>query len=189
MMIIMRFPKDHKSKVRQRIVSAAAKTLRRGGLEGPSVPDLMRKAGLTHGGFYGYFRSRDELVAAAVRSAAAETAEALFRASADLTTVLSAYLSEEHIRDPKSGCVVAALGSDGWRKGKKVRSAFAEAAAGLARLVDQKLEADPTVDPISDRALAMTSQMIGAVVLGRLVADPALASRILRAGRQAALAI
>jgi TetR/AcrR family transcriptional regulator, transcriptional repressor for nem operon len=189
MMTIMRFPREHKAQVRERIVGAAAEKLRRDGLEGPSVPDLMKEAGLTHGGFYGYFRSRDELVAEAVRHAATETAEGLFRTSPDLTAVMNSYLSEEHIRHPNSGCVVAALGSDGWRKGKKVRAAFAEVAEGLARLVDEKLEAGAKGNAISDRALAVTAQMIGAVVLGRLVADPKLARRIVSAGREAVLKI
>jgi TetR/AcrR family transcriptional repressor of nem operon len=187
MMTIMRFPREHKAQVRERIVRAAAGKLRGSGLDGPSVPDLMKEAGLTHGGFYGYFRSRDELVAEAVRHAATETAERLFRASPDLTAVLNAYLSDEHIRHPNSGCVVAALGADGWRKGKKVRATFAEVAEGLARLVDEKLEPDAKGSAISDRALAVTAQMIGTVVLGRLVADPKLARRIVRAGREAAL--
>jgi len=189
MMIIMRFPKEHKAQVRQRIVRAASKKLRGAGLDSPSVPDLMKDAGLTHGGFYGYFRSRDDLVAEAVRNAAAETAAGIFQASPDLTAVLRAYLSEEHLRHPSSGCVVAALGSDGWRKGKNVRLAFAEIAQGLARLVDEKLEPDAEGNAISNRALAVTAQMIGAVVLGRLVTDPKLTGRILSASREAALKI
>jgi TetR/AcrR family transcriptional repressor of nem operon len=189
MMIIMRFPRDHKARVRERIVRAAARKLRAAGLEGPSVPDLMREAGLTHGGFYGHFRGRDELIAEAVRSAATETAEGLFEASRDLTAVLNAYLSEEHLSHPNSGCVVAALGSDGWRKGKEVRAAFADVAEGLARLVDEKLGPVAQGDAISDRALAVTAQMVGAVVLGRLVNDTVLAARIVSAGREAALRI
>jgi TetR/AcrR family transcriptional regulator, transcriptional repressor for nem operon len=189
MMVIMRFPKEHKVQVRERIVRAAARRLRGSGLEGPSVPDLMKEAGLTHGGFYGYFRGRDELVAEAVRIAAAETAEGVFQASPDLSAVLDTYLSEEHLRRTNSGCVVAALGCDGWRKGRKVRAAFADVAKGLALLVDQKLGAVAPGDAISDRALAVTAQMVGAVVLGRLVDDPRLAQRIVSAGREAALKI
>jgi TetR/AcrR family transcriptional repressor of nem operon len=189
MMIIMRFPKEHKARVRERIVRAAARKLRGAGLEGASVPDLMQEAGLTHGGFYGYFRSRDELVAEAVRNAATETAEGLFKASPDLPAVLDAYLSEDHLRRPDSGCVVAALGSDGRRKGKRVRAAFADVAEGLARLVDEKLGSVAQGDAISDRALAVTAQMVGAVVLGRLVDDPVLAGRIVSAAREAALKI
>jgi TetR/AcrR family transcriptional repressor of nem operon len=189
MMSIMRFPKEHKPLVRERIVRAAARKLRGAGLEGPSVPDLMKEAGLTHGGFYGYFRGRDELVAEAVRKAGTETAEGVFKPSPDLTAVLDTYLSDEHLRRPNSGCVVAALGSDGWRKGKKVRAAFADVAEGLARLVDEKLVPVEQGDAISDRALAVTAQMVGAVVLGRLVDDPVLAARMLSAGREAALKI
>jgi hypothetical protein len=126
MMIIMRFPKEHKARVRERIVRAAARKLRGAGLD---------------------------------------------------------------LRRPNSGCVVAALGSDGWRKGKKVRAAFADVAEGLARLVDEKLGPVAQGDAISDRALAVTAQMVGAVVLGRLVDDPVLAERIMSAGREAALRI
>jgi len=189
MMSIMRFPKSHKAEVRERIVRAAAKRLRVDGLEGPSVPDLMNHAGLTHGGFYGYFHTREELVAEAVRTAASETAERVFVTSPDLAAVINTYLSEQHLLHPESGCVVAALGSDGWRKGKKVRTAFADVAVGLARLVDTKLGAGTNGNAISDRALAVTAQMIGAVVLGRLVADPKLAGRIVSAAQQAALKI
>jgi len=185
----MRFPKEHKLLVRKRIVRAAARKLRGAGLEGPSVPDLMKEAGLTHGGFYGYFRGRDELVADAVRTAGTETAEGVFKPSADLTAVLDTYLSEEHLHHPNSGCVVAALGSDGWRKGKKIRAAFADVAEGLARLVDEKMGPVAQGDAISDRALAVTAQMVGAVVLARLVDDPVLAARMLSAGREAALKI
>jgi TetR/AcrR family transcriptional regulator, transcriptional repressor for nem operon len=184
---IMRFPREHKAQVRERIVRAAARKLRAAGLDGPSVPDLMKEAGLTHGGFYGYFRSRDELVAEAVRHAATETAAGLFRASPDLAAVLNAYLSDEHIRQANSGCVVAALGYDGWRKGKKLRATFAEVAQGLAQLVQEKLEPGAKGSGISDRALAVTAQMIGAVVLARVVADPQLSRRIVRAAREAAL--
>jgi TetR/AcrR family transcriptional repressor of nem operon len=189
MMTIMRFPKEHKAQVRERIVRAASKKLRGAGLDRPSVPDLMKEAGLTHGGFYGYFRSRDELVAEAVRDAAAQTAAGIFQASPDLTAVLNAYLSEEHLRHASSGCVVAALGADGWRKGKKVQVAFAETAQGLARLVDEKLGPGTEGNAVSDRALAVTAQMVGAVVLGRLFTDPQLKARILSAGREAALKI
>jgi len=189
MMVIMRFPRNHKPQVRQRIVRAAAEKLRGEGLDAPSVPDLMKGAGLTHGGFYGYFRGRDELVAEAVRQAATETAQTLFGSCPDLAAVMSAYMSEEHLQHPNSGCVVAALGSDGWRKGEKVRAAFADVAQGLARLVDEKLEAGARGNAISDRALAVTAQMIGTVVLGRLVADRKLAGRIVNAGRKAALKI
>jgi predicted nucleotidyltransferase len=84
---------------------------------------------------------------------------------------------------------VAALGSDGWRNGKKVRAAFADVAEGLARLVDEKLGPVAQGDAISDRALAVTAQMVGAVVLGRLVDDSVLARRIVSAAHEAALKI
>lgn len=187
MMIIMRYGKQHKAEVRHRIVRAAAAKLRNQGLHGPSVPALMKGAGLTHGGFYAHFHGRDELVAEAVRTAAEETADRVFRAAPDLETVLGSYLSEEHMRNADTGCVVAALGPDGSRNGRRIRSVFAHVAEGLARLVDEKIRRREPDDAISDRALAVTAQMVGAIVLGRLIADPELASRTLRAARDAAL--
>lgn len=175
--------------VRERIVRTAGRKLRADGLDRPSVPDLMKEAGLTHGGFYGYFKGRDELIADAVRVAGAETAEVVFHAAPDLAAVLGAYLSVDHLRHPNSGCVIAALGSDGWRKGKKVRAAFADVAEGLAHLVDQKIGPTQQGEAISDRALAVTAQMVGAVILARLVGDGKLAERIARVSREAALSI
>ena len=78
MMVIMRYPDGHKEAVKERIVRAASRALRRHGLEGVSIPALMKQAGLTHGAFYTHFKNRDELVAEAVLSAAAETAAGAF---------------------------------------------------------------------------------------------------------------
>ena len=78
MMSIMRYPESHKAETRERIVRAAATALRKSGLAGVSIPALMKQAGLTHGGFYGYFRDRDELVADAIVSAASDTANGVF---------------------------------------------------------------------------------------------------------------
>jgi len=179
----MRYPDGHKEQVRAQIVRTAARALREHGLEGISIPALMKKAGLTHGGFYVHFKDRDDLVAAAVDHAADETgAQVLGPAVGDLQATLQRYLSMAHVEHPAEGCVVAALGADGARQGKKVRRSFARAAEGLIRLVGQKLEPRRKPEtPPSDRALALTAQMVGAVVLARLVEDPALAERILAA--------
>ena len=189
MMIVMRYAKGHKEQVRGQIIRAAAAKLRSEGLDGPSVPELMKEAGLTHGGFYGYFHGREELVAEAVLAAGQQTADGLFRARSDLASVIDAYLSEKHLRHPEAGCVVAALGSDGWRQDAQIRNAFADVAVGLARLVTEKVEKSDNPETMSDRALAVTAQMVGALVLARLARDRKLQQRILRASRAAALNI
>ncbi|MEZ4409293.1 MAG: helix-turn-helix domain-containing protein [Polyangiales bacterium] len=178
----MRYPKEHKAEVRARIVEAAARALRRGGLDGVSVPALMRGAGLTHGGFYAHFESRDALVAEAVALAASQTS-GVFERAADLAASLDRYLSMGHVAHPEEGCVIAALGADGARAEGAPRRAFSEAAKGLLRHVYARRTGrrDGALD---DASLALAAAMVGAVVLARLVDDDALAARILKAVRE-----
>ncbi|MCK6552241.1 TetR/AcrR family transcriptional regulator [Myxococcota bacterium] len=181
----MRYPEGHKEQVRERIVLRAAQALRKSGLSGVSIPALMKKAGLTHGGFYAHFRDRDELVAAAVDVAADQTGAAVFESSPDLKTVLERYLSETHVAHPEQGCVLAALGTDGPRQSAVVRRAFDRAVRGMFQLVDAKRRPErpkPATAP-SDEAITLACRMVGAVVLARLVDDHALAARILRVAR------
>jgi TetR/AcrR family transcriptional regulator, transcriptional repressor for nem operon len=178
----MRYPDGHKEAVRANILELAAQALRRDGLDGVSIPGLMKAAGLTHGGFYGYFESRDELVAQAVMLAAQQTASRVLSDEAvDLDGMLHAYLSEEHAQHPELGCVVAALGSEAPKQAAPVRRAFAEAARGLLRLVDKQLGSRGRGAQLSDAGLRLAAQMVGAVVLARLVDDSALSRRILSA--------
>jgi TetR/AcrR family transcriptional repressor of nem operon len=183
MMLIMRYPESHKADVRARIVRAAAAALRRGGLSGVSIPALMKRAGLTHGGFYGHFRDRDRLVAEAIVSAAMDTATGVFADELSLEQALRRYLSEEHVAHPEQGCVVAALGSEGAHQPAPIRRAFAEVARGLIGLVEKKLHPGKPARTPGDDALRLTSAMVGAVLLARLVDDQTLAERILRAAR------
>ncbi|HVT09640.1 MAG TPA: TetR/AcrR family transcriptional regulator [Polyangia bacterium] len=184
MMVIMRYPAGHKEEVRARIVNAAARALCRDGLLGASIPALMKDAGLTHGGFYAHFDDRDELVAEAVEAAAARTGAEVFAEGAPLEDALARYLSSEHLGAPDRGCVVAALGTEGAHASPSVRQAFAKAARGLLALVDGKLRPGKRAKEPSDEALRLTAAMVGAVVLGRLVDDPVLAERMLKAARR-----
>lgn len=189
MMAIMRYPDGHKQEVRERIVAAASAALRARGLAGVSIPELMKEAGLTHGGFYTHFEDRDELVAAAITHAGEATAAAVF-AGTTLEEMLGRYLSPEHLGQPSQGCVVSALGTEGGRHSARVSSAFAHVARGLLRLVEGKISGESTKrpKPISDEALRVGATMVGAIVLGRLVDDARLAERILRVARASARA-
>jgi TetR/AcrR family transcriptional regulator, transcriptional repressor for nem operon len=182
-MIIMRYPEGHKQAVRKRIVNAASGALRRDGLSGASIPALMKSAGLTHGGFYAHFRNRDELVAEAVLAAAADTARGAFGDVLPLEETLRRYVSRAHAEHPERGCVVAAIGTDGSRQAPRVRRAFAEVARGLLSLVERKLHPARSARTPSEGALRLTATIVGAVVLARLVDDPRLGDRILRAAR------
>lgn len=205
MILIMRYPERHKAETRARIVTAAAAALRRDGLTGVSIPALMKRVGLTHGGFYGHFPDRDALVAEAIGAAANETAERVFGAPVALAETLQRYLSPGHVAHPEQGCVVAALGAEGVHQPARVRAAFARVACGLLALVDAKLHANPPTghpeprpsdrpagaptavprEAPGDDALRLAAVMVGAVVLARLVDDEALAQRILDAARTA----
>lgn len=183
----MRYPVEHKAEVRERIVATTARALRERGLAGVSVPELMRRAGLTHGGFYNHFADRETLVAEAVAHAAAETAARVFEGGVgDPGATLAAYLSPEHVADPGTGCVLAALGSEAAHaESPRVRAAFTTAARGFLRYV-QHMRTPKARTRLDDVALVTASQMVGAVVLARLVDDPSLAERILGAAQRAA---
>lgn len=186
MMTIMRYPEGHKEAIRERIIRNAAEALRRSGLAGVSIPALMKSAGLTHGGFYAHFENRDQLVAEAIRVAAASTAQGPFADENALADTLKRYLSPSHLDHPEQGCVLAALGPEGSRQSPPVRTAFAEVARGLLRAVEKKLHPRRSAKTLSDDALRLTATMVGAIVLGRLVDDPELAERILAAARASA---
>ena len=186
-MSIMRYPDGHKDEVRARIVQATSHALRRHGIAGVSIPALMKRAGLTHGGFYSHFRDRDELVAEAIRAGAAQTAEQIFGDEESLASLLDSYLSREHVDHPAAGCVLAALGADGARQPTRVRRAFSDATNGMLRLLEKKLHPRRPKPQISDDTLARASMMVGAVVLARLAADASLGDRILAAAQRHSL--
>lgn len=180
----MRYPEGHKEAVRARIVKTAAKVLRKGGIDAIGIPALMKKVGLTHGGFYVHFAGKDELVADAVESAAAATTAGAFADENTLEQTLARYLSLGHVQHPEEGCVLAALGSEGRTQPATVRRSFATTARGFLRNVERKLDPKSPPAKLSDEALALAARMIGAIVLARLVDDEALAERILAAARR-----
>jgi AcrR family transcriptional regulator len=176
----MRYPDGHAEVMRTRIVAAASHALRRDGIDAVSIPKLMKLVGLTHGGFYVHFRDREELVAEAVAHTATDSAM-----SNDLpaSEAFARYLSQDHVRHPELGCVIAALGVEGTRQSGPVRRAFAEAATRFLRGVQRKLHPKSSEGPLSDAALATASRMVGAVVLARLVQDETLANRLLESAK------
>src|SRR5438067_3355747 len=107
-----------KEQTRERILRAAARAIRKHGYEGVGVADVMKAAGLTHGGFYAHFESRDALLAAAADQAGAESIENLTRAVAaakpgqELMALVDTYLSERHMAAPEPGCAIVAAGSE-----------------------------------------------------------------------------
>jgi TetR/AcrR family transcriptional regulator, transcriptional repressor for nem operon len=178
----MRVSREQAAENRERIVASAAKLFRQQGFDGVGVDAIMQGAGLTHGGFYGHFRSKDDLAAEAMALALARSTQKHDR-FADLHDLLSDYLSERHQADCANGCAVAALGADFVRARAAVRrplTAYVSAQIDrLGRLLKRGSAADKR-----RRAIAVLSGMVGALTLARAVDDPALSKEILASARE-----
>jgi TetR/AcrR family transcriptional repressor of nem operon len=179
----------------ERIVDIAAARIREAGTATPSVAEIMQAAGLTHGGFYKHFQSRDDLIAEAVdrtfADSRAATAAVVDGAEDPLTAFVDWYVSAEHRDNPASGCGVVALGAEVARSDARVRAAYTEQVQSyLARLEqllgDTGADADAPADPETRRqAKVMLSTLVGAVLIARAVDDPALSDEIIRDVRAA----
>lgn len=187
----MRYDKGHKEATRQRIVEIAARRFRKEGVEAVGVAGLMADAGLTHGGFYNHFPSKEALVQAALLAAGAETRESYGRAIARsgdaLEAIVRSYLSTAHRDHAERGCSVASLCAEVARGPDETRQAFA---ASVSRVVDLLAEQIPLPDPAQRRRRAFTlfATLVGALQLARLATEPGLSEQILADATAAALA-
>jgi TetR/AcrR family transcriptional regulator, transcriptional repressor for nem operon len=170
---------SRKEATHERIVDAAARAIRRSGYSGTGVADIMKDAGLTHGGFYAHFESREAMLAEAADRAGAESVATLERiASAAprekaLQTLIRGYLSKEHLESAERGCPMAALGSEMPRQAPEVRRAATRRIKEAIDLVARQLP-DWGKPSAHEQALATLSTMVGAMVLARAVDDPKL---------------
>lgn len=193
MMTVMRNSKINartaaKEASHERIVTAAARAIRRSGYSGTGVADLMQEAGLTHGAFYAHFASREAMLAEAAGRACAESAAAAAQAVAAapagkaLESMLRAYLSKEHADHTELGCPLAALGSETPRQTAEVRRVATQHIKEMTDLLARQ-SPDWGQPGAHERALVAISTMVGALVLARSVDEPALSERL----REAAL--
>jgi len=178
----MKKSKLETAETRRRIVRAAAAEFRRNGIHATGLCELMAAAGLTHGGFYRHFDSKDQLVAEAC--AAGMEAEVGGAAACPdfgkggLKEMAASYLSTVHRDNPGEGCLLAGLGSELARSGDKTRAA---ASAGVLKLAEIIAAEYGRTNPESakGRALVALSAMIGAITLSRIVTDPKISAAIL----------
>ena len=174
---------SRKEATHERIVEAAARAIRRSGYGGTGVADIMKDAGLTHGGFYAHFESREAMLAEAADRAGAESVATLQRIAAAaprdkaLQTLMRAYLSKEHLEGVESGCPMAALGSEMRRQAPEVRRAATRRIKEAIDLVARQLP-DWGKPGAHEQALATLSTMVGALVLARAVDDPKLSDAL-----------
>ena len=181
-----------KQRTRERILASAGRVFRREGYAGSGVDELMREAGLTHGGFYAHFRSKEALFAEAVVAALGRTAELMGTGPEDregvawLRAAVRRYLSRPHLRAVEEGCALPALVSELGRAGDAPREAFEARLLELLADAGEKAPPGPGLDP-QDRVLATVALCVGGVSMARAVKDPALADRILAACRALAV--
>lgn len=169
-----------------RILDAAARAIRRSGYDGVSVADIMKEAGLTHGGFYAHFPSREAMLAEAADHAGAQAVSATSRVASGaapgdaLQRMIGAYLSKEHVENIENGCPIAALGSEMPRQTPEVRGA---ATRRIKEMIDVVARQMPDWGEASahERALVTVSAMVGTVLLARAVDDARLSDALVQA--------
>jgi TetR/AcrR family transcriptional regulator, transcriptional repressor for nem operon len=167
----------------ERIVDAAARAIRRSGYGGTAVADIMKDAGLTHGGFYAHFASREAMLAEAADRAGAESVAALTRVVAAappreaLQALLRAYLSKAHVEGAETGCPLAALGSEMPRQAPEVRRAATRRIKEMIDLVGRQ-SPDWGQPGAHEHALVTVATMVGALLLARAVDDPRLSDAL-----------
>jgi TetR/AcrR family transcriptional regulator, transcriptional repressor for nem operon len=183
----MRKSKQEAAETRQRIVEAASLEFRRNGVDGTGLADLMAAAGLTHGGFYRHFDSKEQVFEESLGLAIDSMVESMERTASQgkrgLQTVIKDYLAAEFCREVASGCPFVALGSDLARSSDEVRAVTTDGFLRMVSIIADRLEELPP-DAARNRALVMLSTMIGAVTMARVVSDPALAKAILEQARK-----
>lgn len=179
----------HVEKNRENLLDAASKGFRRKGFEGVRVADLMQEVGLTHGGFYNYFKSKDELVASACDASLKRQSERVKgmkhqHAGAELIAYFERYLSQASRDTPESACLFPSLAADVSRQGDAVRTVFSEGLRDYLDAMGNLTDKDRPQDGLPHNAVAVLSTLVGAMVLARAVNDRQLSDGILYAARQ-----
>ena len=188
----MRYSREHKLETHARIVRKASVRLREKGAHGVGVADLMKEAGLTHGGFYAHFDSREALVIEAFAHAMDRSTDRWRKLAEQtapdkrLATIVDSYLTPVHRDDPGHGCAIPTLGAEIARESPRTRKAFA---ARLEQMIDMLAAQIPDVPRRAARkqAMAAIATMMGTLVLARIAGNGEFSDEILGAGRDAVL--
>ena len=191
-----RISRQQKERNRERIVSAAGQGFRARGIDGVGIDELMKTAGMTHGGFYNHFSSKDDLALEVLNQGftdSLDSVDALIRAHprsnrAALNAIIDTYLSTYHRDHPEEGCASAALAADAGRHGLQAQkeyrrglqgyiAAISDLLRGSAKQTDAKLDARRA----REQAIALFSQLVGAQLIARAIAqaDPELSDEVL----------
>ncbi|MFC3441370.1 TetR family transcriptional regulator [Sphingobium rhizovicinum] len=182
----MKVSREQAARNRETVVDVASRLFRAHGVDGVGVGEVMRESGLTHGGFYNQFESKEALAAEACAAALAKSA-VRWRALAEgageegaASAIADSYLSARNRDAPETGCALIALSPDAARRGGELAGAFRQGFEELAAIMEQSA---PDLD--RPATLARMAQMVGAMALARAVADPDLSNEIMVSVRKA----
>ena len=181
-----RYGKDHKQATRRRIVEAAGRRLKRDGIDGSGIAPLMADAGLTVGGFYAHFESKEDLVASVVAEQLREQGEKF--SAQPVEQIVRDYLSVQHRDNAEGGCPSAALLDEIGRSADSTKRAYTD---GLLAVIDDIAARLAPDDPQSARVktLSVFTLMVGTLQVSRALADRRLADEVLEQGIDNALAL
>lgn len=186
----MRYPPTHKYLTRRRIIDAASQVFRERGIAETGVDEVMRRAGLTHGGFYAHFQDKSELVTEACTAAFEAAVPNLDRIAAAPTAgararlLIDSYLGRRHRDNLGSGCVVVAVGADAARLRGAARVGYARAFAQHLDRLSAALRLHPDPQRNRERVTWLMSSLVGALLFARAIEDPAQSDEVLQAMRQ-----
>jgi len=187
----MRYEKGHKETTRRRIVETAAARFRKDGIDGVGVADLMAEAGLTHGGFYSHFTSKEELVREAMEEASSHSVTNFARRIEEggLENWIRFYMRPAHRDHPERGCVVAALAAELARHPKETRKGFSERLSKVTANIETHLPARMAPALKHKTAIGIFATLAGALQMARAVDDPEMSEQILEAGIVSAMSL
>lgn len=179
----MRYSEDHKAQTHQRIVEEASARFRRDGIGATGLQPLMKALGLTHGGFYAHFKSKDDLVEQSLRKAADDVTvrcNGLFAEENPLAAFIDSYLSSEHRASPDTGCPLPTMSAELGQRG--------QASPTTDEVIQSRLKSIENTLPDQTRAreqsIVMLSTLVGALLLSRSANDPELSDQILDTTRE-----
>lgn len=185
----MRRSKDQVARTRQEILDAATTLMRERGLDGVSVADIMEKAGLTHGGFYKHFASKEALIAEALDTIFTKSVQAWCQTLENakdndgVTGLIERYLRDAHLKDLGGGCAIPALGSEVARAHGDIKGSFAKGINELIATLAQQI-AGGSSEHKRERAIATVATMVGAMIMARCTEDEQTARLYLDATRK-----
>jgi TetR/AcrR family transcriptional repressor of nem operon len=184
----MRYAENHKEETHKAILKVAAAQLREHGPDRISVATVMKAAGLTHGGFYAHFKSKDALMIEALHDTFARSRRRVARLLEGLpprhalATYIYFYVAETHRDNPSTGCPITALNSDMPRQSKKFKAAFEDGVKGIIAL-NARLMTEAGIAGAEQLAPSIFAAMAGAVSIARTISDPALSNEFLATTR------